>query len=102
MSYLATAGRRAHARSLGYDRARMQEAVRMWLAVSVKGVLIEDGSVLLRENERGEWELPGGRPEPGEDPTACLIREFAEELGAATRSGRSSTAGTMRCCPAAM
>jgi ADP-ribose pyrophosphatase YjhB (NUDIX family) len=65
----------------------MQEAVRMWRAVSVKGVLIEDGSVLLLENERGEWELPGGRPEPGEDPTACLIREFAEELGAAIAVG---------------
>jgi len=50
--------------------------------VSVKGVLIEEGSVVLLENERGEWELPGGRPEPGEAAPACLIREFAEELGA--------------------
>jgi 8-oxo-dGTP pyrophosphatase MutT (NUDIX family) len=54
----------------------------MTVAISIKGVLIEDGSVLLLENERGEWELPGGRPEPGEDPAACLAREFAEELGA--------------------
>ena len=52
-------------------------------AISIKGVLIEDGNVVLLENERGEWELPGGRPEPGEDPAACLAREFAEELGAA-------------------
>jgi ADP-ribose pyrophosphatase YjhB (NUDIX family) len=51
-------------------------------AISVKGVLIEDGEVLLLENERGEWELPGGRPEPGEDAAAALAREFAEELGA--------------------
>src|ERR1700676_1522211 len=50
--------------------------------ISIKGVLIEDGNVVLLENERGEWELPGGRPEPGEDPAACLAREFAEELGA--------------------
>jgi ADP-ribose pyrophosphatase YjhB (NUDIX family) len=54
----------------------------MSLAISIKGVLIENGSVLLLENERAEWELPGGRPEPGEEPTACLAREFAEELGA--------------------
>jgi ADP-ribose pyrophosphatase YjhB (NUDIX family) len=51
-------------------------------AISVKGVLIEDGNVVLLENERGEWELPGGRPEPGEDAPTCLAREFAEELGA--------------------
>jgi 8-oxo-dGTP pyrophosphatase MutT (NUDIX family) len=59
----------------------------MTSAISIKGVLIEDGSVVLLENERGEWELPGGRPEPGEDPAVCLAREFAEELGAAISVG---------------
>ena len=38
---------------------------------------------MLLENERDEWELPGGRLEPGEAPMTCLVREFAEELGAA-------------------
>ncbi|MDR3435038.1 NUDIX hydrolase [Telmatospirillum sp.] len=50
--------------------------------VSIKGVLIIDDHVVLLENERREWELPGGRLEPGEDPQHCVIREFAEELGA--------------------
>lgn len=54
----------------------------MAAVISIKGVLIEEGRVLLLENERGEWELPGGRPEPGEAPEAALIREFGEELGA--------------------
>lgn len=49
--------------------------------VSVKGVLFEDGRVVLLENERGEWELPGGRLEPGEAPMACVVREFGEEIG---------------------
>ena len=51
--------------------------------VSIKGVLVEAGRVVLLENERDEWELPGGRLEPGEAPMTCLVREFAEELGAA-------------------
>ena len=51
------------------------------LPISIKGVLIEDSKVVLLENERGEWELPGGRPEQGEPPSISLIREFAEELG---------------------
>lgn len=59
----------------------------MSVAISIKGVLIEDGKVVLLENGRGEWELPGGRPEPGEDPARCLAREFAEELGAAIAVG---------------
>src|ERR1700683_12355 len=57
-------------------------------AISIKGVLIEDGSVVLLENERGEWELPGGRPEPGEDAVAALVREFAEELAIQIAVGR--------------
>ena len=49
--------------------------------VSIKGVLLEDDRVVLLENERNEWELPGGRLEHGETPHTCLAREFAEELG---------------------
>jgi len=49
--------------------------------ISMKGVLLEEDRVVLLRNERGEWELPGGRLERGEDPVACLEREFAEELG---------------------
>jgi len=36
--------------------------------------------LLLVKNPRGEWELPGGRPEEGEDHAKALAREFAEEL----------------------
>jgi len=54
----------------------------MSFPVSIKGVLLEAGRVVLLENEREEWELPGGRLETGEDPMACLVREFAEELAA--------------------
>ncbi len=32
-------------------------------------------------NERGEWDLPGGRPDPGEDHRAALVREVREEAG---------------------
>lgn len=45
------------------------------------------GKVLLvREGKpavAGSWNLPGGRMEPGEDPTACARREAREETGLA-------------------
>ena len=56
--------------------------------VSIKGVLVEAGRVVLLENERDEWELPGGRVELGEAPETCLVREFAEELGVVVEVAR--------------
>ena len=50
-------------------------------SVSIKGVLIRESRVLLLRNERGEWELPGGKLELGEEPEACLAREITEEIG---------------------
>jgi 8-oxo-dGTP diphosphatase len=49
--------------------------------ISVKAVLIHDGRVLLLLNERDEWDLPGGRPDPGEDHRAAVKREVREEAG---------------------
>lgn len=56
-------------------------------SVSIKGVLIHDGCVLLLLNERDEWDLPGGRPDPGEDHRAALVREVLEETGFAVDVG---------------
>jgi ADP-ribose pyrophosphatase YjhB (NUDIX family) len=44
------------------------------LPVSVKLVVDYHGKVPLPRNEREEWELPGGKLEPGEPNTWCAGR----------------------------
>jgi 8-oxo-dGTP diphosphatase len=55
--------------------------------VSVKGVVIHRERVLLLLNERDEWDLPGGRPDPGEDHASTLVREVREEAGLSVEVG---------------
>jgi len=51
------------------------------MPLSIKAVVIEDNKIWLRKNEYDRWELPGGRPEKGEQPERAIVREIAEELG---------------------
>ncbi len=55
--------------------------------ISIKGVVLHQGRVLLLVNERDEWDLPGGRPEAGEDHRAALVREVLEETGLSVNVG---------------
>lgn len=56
--------------------------------VSVKAVLFVEGRCVLLKNEREEWELPGGKLEPGHSPEQTAIREVWEELGIVARIDR--------------
>ena len=47
-----------------------------------RGIIVQDGRILLSyETKTGQWMLPGGGLEDGEDEQACCIREVAEETG---------------------
>ncbi|WP_234334334.1 nucleotide triphosphate diphosphatase NUDT15 [Streptomyces sp. NRRL B-1347] len=47
------------------------------------GVVVTDGRgrVLLGLSRRGAWELPGGKPDPGESFEQAAVRELREETG---------------------
>ena len=58
--------------------------------LSVKALVFDDvGRVLLGLNPREEWELPGGRPERGDQTLDdVLVREVAEETALVIRVGQ--------------
>lgn len=52
------------------------------IGTSAKVVVWHEDSVLLGLNDRGEWELPGGRPEASDRRlVATVCRELWEEAG---------------------
>ena len=57
----------------------MQEHI---IGSSAKIVVWHENSLLLGLNNRGEWELPGGRPGPGDESLVeTVYRELREETG---------------------
>jgi 8-oxo-dGTP diphosphatase len=60
--------------------------------IVVGAAIIRAGCVLAQqraypESVAGQWELPGGRVEPGESDRAAISRECLEELGVRVRVG---------------
>jgi predicted NUDIX family NTP pyrophosphohydrolase len=44
-------------------------------------LLIHPGGPFWRNKDAGAWMVPKGQVEAGEEPLACALREFEEELG---------------------
>lgn len=73
---------------MDYDMRRPQA-----FSISIKGVVVRDGKVLLLRNERKEWELPGGRIEVGETPRSALQGRSSKKRDVKSRLAQSSTPG---------
>jgi predicted NUDIX family NTP pyrophosphohydrolase len=44
-------------------------------------LLVHPGGPFWAKKDAGAWSIPKGEYEEGEDPRACAVREFEEELG---------------------
>ena len=44
--------------------------------------------LLVKARDKNNWQLPGGRLEPGETPAQAVIREVKEETGLRAQVGR--------------
>lgn len=71
--------------------------------IRVSAVVLRDaaGQVLtVRKRGTHRFMLPGGKPEPGESPAQCAIRECAEEIGVKLDSAQLALVGVFQ-APAA-
>jgi predicted NUDIX family NTP pyrophosphohydrolase len=60
-------------------------------------LLVHPGGPFWARKDAGAWSIPKGEYEEGDDPRACALREFEEELGTALPAGTDLTdLGTVR------
>jgi 8-oxo-dGTP diphosphatase len=62
------------------------------IQVVVAALLFDEGRLLICQRSPegrfpNQWEFPGGKVEPGEDPKEALRRELLEELGISAEIG---------------
>jgi predicted NUDIX family NTP pyrophosphohydrolase len=50
-------------------------------------LLVHPGGPFWANKDAGAWSIPKGEYEDGDDPRACALREFEEELGSALPEG---------------
>jgi predicted NUDIX family NTP pyrophosphohydrolase len=50
-------------------------------------LLVHPGGPFWAKKDAGAWSIPKGEYEDGDDPRACALREFQEELGTALPEG---------------
>jgi predicted NUDIX family NTP pyrophosphohydrolase len=59
-------------------------------------LLVHPGGPFWEKKGLGVWSIPKGEYEEGEDPRACALREFEEELGVPPPTDRLSALGSTR------
>jgi predicted NUDIX family NTP pyrophosphohydrolase len=54
-------------------------------------LLVHPGGPFWAKKDAGAWSIPKGEHDDGDDPRACALREFEEELGTALPAGAELT-----------
>lgn len=59
-------------------------------------LLVHPGGPFYSRKDLGTWGIPKGEYDPGEEPIACAVREFEEELGRTPPPGAMTPLGEIR------
>lgn len=64
-----------------FDAKDYQNTVDVYEKYSVRGIIKKNGMLAMQYSKDGEYKIPGGGLEEGEDFTQALVREVLEETG---------------------
>lgn len=64
-----------------FDTGDYQDTVEVFEKYSIRGIVMRDGCFAMQRSSEGEYKIPGGGPERGEDFLQTLMRELHEETG---------------------
>lgn len=64
-----------------FDAKDYQNTVGVYEKYSVRGIIMREGKLAMQCSRDGEYKIPGGGIEAGEDEIQALIREVREETG---------------------
>lgn len=64
-----------------FDAKDYQDTVGVYEKYSVRGIIMRDGKLAMQCSREGEFKIPGGGLEAGEDYKQALVREVLEETG---------------------
>jgi predicted NUDIX family NTP pyrophosphohydrolase len=62
---------------------------------AIEVLLVHPGGPFFAKKDAGVWSIPKGEYEDGDDPLACALREFEEELGTALEADSPIELGTI-------
>lgn len=64
-----------------FDSKNYQDTVEVFEKYSVRGIILKEGRLAMQCSRDGEYKIPGGGVEEGEDFLQALVREIHEETG---------------------
>lgn len=65
-------------------------------AAGLEVLLVHPGGPYFRRKDAGAWSIPKGEYQAGEEPLACALREFSEEIGQPVAGGPLIGLGEIR------
>jgi 8-oxo-dGTP pyrophosphatase MutT (NUDIX family) len=64
-----------------FDAKDYHDTTSVYEKYSVRGIIVRDGKLAMQCSREGEYKIPGGGLETGENYRSALIREVREETG---------------------